>query len=150
MSLLFIAVLFAACSSDDDNSSEAGIVGSWTLIELNAENPIDFNNDGTADRNILNEVPCYEGHASFTADGNYLMTLSNVTGEEVDGVLIVDCDGNSVNSGTYVLNGNQLTMNPDDPEEETSITTIVLSNNIIRYSINGGDLGQVEFVARRD
>ena len=150
MSLLFIAVLFAACSSDDDNSSEAGIVGSWTLIELNAENPIDFNNDGTADRNILNEVPCYEGHASFTADGNYLMTLSNVTGEEVDGVLIVDCDGNSVNSGTYVLNGDQLTMNPDDPEEETSITTIVLSNNIIRYSINGGDLGQVEFVARRD
>ena len=150
MSVLFIAVLFAACSSDDDNSSEPSIVGSWTLIELNAENPMDFNNDGTADRNILNEIPCYEGHASFTADGNYLLTLSNVNAEEVEGVWNIDCDGNSVNSGTYVLNGDQLTTNPDNPEEETSTTTIDLSNNIIKYSINGGGLGQVEFVARRD
>lgn len=150
MSVLFIAVLFASCSSDDDKNSDPSIVGNWTLVELNAENPIDFNNDGIADRNIMNEIPCYEGHASFSADGNYLITLSNITGEEVNGVLVIECDGNSVDAGTYVLNGDQLTTNPNNPEEESSTTTIVMTNNTVRYFLSAGDLGQVEFVARRN
>ena len=150
MSVLFIAVLFAACSSDDDNNSKPSIVGSWTLVELNATIPMDFNNDGTADRNIMNEIPCYEGHASFTANGNYLLTLSNVNAEIVDGRWNIDCDGSSVNSGTYVLNGDQLTTNPDNPEEETSTTTIELSNNTAKYSMAAGNLGTVEYVLHRD
>lgn len=150
MSILFIAILFASCSSDDDNNSQPSIVGSWTLVELNAENPMDFNNDGTAERNIMNEIPCYEGHASFTADGNYLLTLSNLNVEEANGVFTITCDGNSVNSGTYLLNGNQLTTNPDNPEEETSTTTISITNNTVRYFLSAGNLGEVEFVTRRD
>lgn len=46
MSVLFIAVLFAACSSDDDYNSEPSIVGSWTLVELNAAIPLDLDGDG--------------------------------------------------------------------------------------------------------
>lgn len=150
MSVLFIAVLFAACSSDDDNNSKVGIVGSWTLVELNATIPMDFNNDGTVDRNIMNEIPCYVGHASFSAKGNYLLTLSNVNAEIGGGIWNIDCDVTSVNSGTYVLDGNQLTTNPDNPDEETSTTTIILSNNTVKYSMVAGDLGTVEFVLHRD
>lgn len=150
MSVLFIAVLFAACSSDDDTNSEPTIVGSWTLVEPIATIPIDFNNDGTAGRNIMNEIPCYEGKASFTADGNYILTISNVNAEIVEGIWNIECDGNSVNSGTYVLNGDQLTTNPNNPEEESSTTTIVLSNNTVKYSMAAGDLGTVEFVLHRN
>lgn len=150
MSILFISVLFTACSSDDDNSSEASLVGSWTLVELNATSPIDFNNDGTADRNIMNEIPCYEGHASFTADGNYLVTLSKLDSGEVNGVLVIDCVGSLVDSGTYVLNGDQLTLNPINPEVESSITTIDLNNNTVKYNMAAGDLGTVEFVLHRN
>ena len=150
MSVLFIAVLFAACSSDDDNKSEPGIVGSWTLVELNATIPIDFNNDGTADRNIINEIPCYEGHASFTANGNYLLTLSNVNAEIAEGIWNVDCNGNIVNSGAYILNGDQLTINPDNPEEETSTTTIDLRENTVSFSMDSGGLGDLEFLLHRD
>ena len=150
MSVLFIAVLFAACSSDDDNNSKPSIVGSWTLVELNATIPMDFNNDGTANRNIMNEISCYEGHASFTADGNYLLTLSNVNTEIVEGLWNIECDGSIVSSGKYVLNGDQLTTTPDNPEEEPSTTTIDLSSNTAKYSMDAGNLGRVEFVLNRD
>lgn len=150
MSVLFIAVLFAACSSDDDNNAEPSIVGSWTLVELNTENPIDFNNDGTADRNIMNEIPCYQGNASFTTDGNYLLTLSNVNAEEVEGAWNIDCDGSVVNSGTYVINGDQLTTNPNDPDEESGTTTIDLRGNTVSVSMDSGGLGVLEFVLHRD
>ncbi|QAA82536.1 hypothetical protein EI546_12765 [Aequorivita sp. H23M31] len=150
MSVFFIAVLFVACSSDDDNKSQATLVGSWTLVELNAALPIDFNNDGTANRNIMKEIPCYEGHASFTEDGNYLLTLSKVNAEIDGGIWNIECDGSVVNSGTYTLDGDQLTINPDNPDEESSTTTIDLNNNTVRYSMEAGDLGTVEFVLKRD
>ncbi len=150
MSVLFIAVLFASCSSDDDNTSEVGIVGSWTLVELNASIPLDLNGDGTADRNIMNEIPCFEGNASFTAGGNYLLTLSNVAEEEVNGEMVFVCNGSSVNSGTYTLNGDQFTTNPDDPESETSTTTIFLNGNTLKTSMAAGNFGTVEFVLHRD
>ncbi len=151
MSVLFIAILFASCSSDDDNNpQEASLVGAWTLVELNAENPKDFNNDGTADRNIMNEITCIKGNASFTADGNFLMTLSKVEEEEINGIVIYNCNGNLVNSGTYTLNGDQLTVTINGPEPETSTTTINLSGNTISVSMAAGDLGTVEFVLKRN
>lgn len=150
MSVLFIAVLFAACSSDDDYNSEPSIVGSWTLVELNAAIPLDLDGDGKADRNIMTEIPCFEGNGSFTADGHYLLTLSNVVEEELNGKMVIGCDGSSVNTGTYTLNGDQLTTNPDDPNSDTSTTTIYLDNNTLKTSRDGGNFGTVEFVLRRD
>jgi len=151
MSVLFIAVLFASCSSDDDNYiPEKSLVGAWTLVELNAENPKDFNNDGTADANIINEIPCIKGNASFTADGNYLITLSKVEGEVINEIEVFNCNGDIVNSGTYVLNGDQLTTTTNEPEPETSVTTIDLNGNTISVSIPAGDLGTVEFVMKKN
>ncbi len=150
MIVFFTAVLLASCSSDDDRNSQKGIVGSWTLVELNATIPIDFNNDGTADRNIMNEIPCYEGHGSFTADGNYLLTLSAVEVEEVNGLMVVSCNGSIVNSGKYTLDGDQLTTIPDNPEEDTTTTTIYLNNDTLKTTMAAGTLGMVEFVLHRD
>ena len=150
ISVLLIAISFMSCSSDDDNSSNAAIVGSWTLVELNAENPRDYNNDGTVDINMMNEIPCYEGHSSFTADGNYLLSLSKVEEELIDGVLVFSCNGNLIDSGTYVLNGNQLTTTTNSPNPQTSITTLNFSGDTMSYSIDSGDRGILEFVLRRD
>lgn len=150
MSVLFIAILFASCSSDDDNSSNAAIVGSWTLVELNAESPRDYNNDGTVDRNVMNEIPCYEGHSSFTADGNYLLSLSRVEEEEIDGVIVFTCNGNIIDAGTYVLNGNQLTTTTNSSNPQTSTITLNFSGDTVSYSIDSGGLGILEFVLRRD
>lgn len=150
MSVLIIAIVLTACSSNDDSKSEASIVGSWKLVELNAALPIDLNNDGTAERNIMDEIPCFEGNASFTASGNYFLTLSNVEPEEVNGEFVFGCNGSTVNSGTYSLDGDQFTTNPDDPETEGSTTTIELTNESLKTSMIIGDFGTVEFVFLRN
>lgn len=150
LSILFTVVLLASCSSDDDNDTPPSIVGSWTLVELIAQNPIDFNNDGTADPNIMKEIPCYKGNASFTADSKFLLTLSTVKAEEVNGVMVYSCDGNIVSSGTYLLSGNQLTTTTDGPEPETTTTTIDLSHEYLKTSMDAGNLGNVKFVLKRN
>lgn len=151
MSVLFIAAVFASCSSDDDNTPpEDSIVGAWTLVELNAENPIDFNNDGTADANIMKEIPCFEGNVAFTADGNFLMTLSQVVGEEVNGQMVFSCNGSIISAGTYVLQGDQLTTTTAGPDPETSTTTIFLNGDNLKTTMSAGDLGNVEFVLKRN
>ncbi|MGB3345257.1 MAG: hypothetical protein WBA61_15215 [Aequorivita sp.] len=150
LSILFIAVLFASCSSDDDNDSAPTIVGSWTLVELNAAIPVDLNNDGTADTNILKELPCFKGNGAFTADGKFLLTISSVKAEEVNGVLVYTCDGSIASSGTYVLNGNQLTTTTDGPEPETTTTTIDLTNEYLKTTMDAGNLGQLKMVFKRD
>ena len=148
-SLLFIALLFASCSSDDDNDSPPSIVGSWALVELNAAIPIDLNNDGTADSNILKELPCFTSNGAFTADGKFLLTITNVKAEEVNGVMVYSCDGSVSSSGTYVLNGNQLTTTTDGPEPETTTTTIDLSHEYLKTTMDGGNLGQLKVVFKR-
>ncbi|WP_026450923.1 lipocalin family protein [Aequorivita capsosiphonis] len=149
MSVLLIAIFFSACSSDDTNSGTT-LVGSWKLVELNAAIPLDLNNDGTANRNVIEEIPCIKGNATFTADGNYLSTLCKVDEEEVDGTIVFNCNGDIVGSRTYELNGNQLTLTPDAPESETSTTIIDLNSNTISITISAGDFGTLEFVADRN
>lgn len=150
ISLFFIAILFVSCSSDDNKNTKPNIVGSWTLTALNAAIPIDLNNDGTANRNIMNEISCFEGHGSFTADGNYLLTLSQVENTETNGVMVFDCMGSIVNTGKYTLEGDQLTTIPDNPDEATTTTTIYLNNDTLKTSMDAGDFGRIEFVLRRD
>ena len=153
MSILFIAILFASCSSDDDNndSSETTIVGAWTLTEANLAVPFDFNNDGTADPNFKNEIPCFEGDISFTANGGFTQNFSNVETEIVNGETVYVCNGTTTNVGTYELDGTQLTTTVTTPSgPETTTTTIDLDGNILIANIEFGTFGQVELVYQRD
>ncbi|AFL80467.1 hypothetical protein Aeqsu_0966 [Aequorivita sublithincola DSM 14238] len=151
MSILFIAVFFASCSSDDDNDAvESSIVGAWTLKEANVENPMDINGDGTADPNFMNEVPCFVGTLSFTGDGIYAQTFSNLIVEEVNGEISVECDGTVASTGTYSLNGDQLTVTTTGPDPTTETRTIDLNGNTLKGSIQLGDFGNVELVYNRN
>ena len=145
MSVLFFAILFASCSSDDDNnSSEKTIVGAWTLTEANLAIPQDFNGDGTADRNFKNEVPCFVGTVSFTGEGTYSQTFS-----EVDPTTF-ECTGTIATTGTYSLDGDQLTTTNDDPDPETTTTTIDLNGNTLKADFEFGTFGNVELVYKRN
>lgn len=150
MSVLFIAILFASCSSDDDSSSENSIVGAWTLTEANLEVPQDFNNDGTADRNFKNEVPCFEGTVAFTADGTFTQSFSNVEPVELNGETIYVCNGSTNTSGTYMLDGNQLTTTTTGTTPDITTTTINLSGNTLKATFPVGAFGNVELVYNRN
>ena len=150
MSALLIAILFTSCSSDDDSSSKKTIVGAWTLTEANVDNPMDYNNDGTADRNFLDEVSCFEGSLSFTESGTFSQTFTTGGAVTENGVTTFQCTGTVTNTGTYQLDGDQLTTTIDGPEPTTSVTTIVLDNNTLKGTFDGGILGDVELVYNRN
>lgn len=150
MSVLFIAILFASCSSDDDSSFANSIVGVWTLTEANLELPQDFNNDGTVDSNFKNEVPCFESTTAFTADGTYTQSFSNVEAVELNGETTYVCNGSTNTSGTYVLDGNQLTTTTSGSTPEVTTTTIDLSGNTLKATLPFGIYGDVEFVYTRN
>jgi PBP1b-binding outer membrane lipoprotein LpoB len=152
MSVLCIAILFASCSSDDDSSSSQNrLEGSWTLTQANLGTPVDYNNDGTADPNFISEVPCFESDITFTANGNFTQNFSDVDIQEVNGETTVVCIGTITNSGTYELDGNQLTttMNTATGPEVTT-TTINLNNNILKASFEYQQFGNIEFVYKKD
>ena len=151
-SVLCIAILFAACSSDDDSSSsENRLEGSWTLTEANLVVPIDFNNDGTADRNIKNEVPCFESDITFRADNTFTQNFTNLEIEEVNGEFTVICDGNLTTTGTYELDGDQLTTTVETgTSPEVTTTTIDLSGDTLKSSFDFDTYGEVELVYQRN
>ncbi len=152
MSVLFIAILFASCSSDDDDSSsENRLEGSWTLTQANLGAPIDFNNDGTADPNFINEVPCFTGDITFKADGTFTQNFSKVEAEELNGEIMYICNGTLTNSGTYELNGDQLTTTVDTATgPEVTTTTITLNNDILKATFDYQEYGDIEFVYQKD
>lgn len=79
--VLALSIMLMACSSDDDSgSSTVALEGTWRLTSITLENPYDFNNDGNATRDLMDETDCYQ---------NELMTFH----EEGTGV---------VNSTSYV------------------------------------------------
>lgn len=151
-SVLCIAILFAACSSDDDSSSsENKLEGSWTLTAANLTVPFDFNNDGTADRNFKNEVPCFESDIVFRADNTFTQNITSVDIQENNGEFKAVCDGTITTSGTYELNGNQLTTTVDTGSSpEITTTTIDLNGDTFKGSFDFDVYGEVELVYQRD
>lgn len=65
------ALYLLSCSSDDDSSgANANPEGTWVLTALSIETAFDFNEDGTATRNLFEETPCYDGDfVTFDAQG---------------------------------------------------------------------------------
>lgn len=151
MSVLFIAILYSSCSSDDNNdSSENNIVGAWTLTEANLVVPIDFNNDGTANQNFITEVPCFEGTLAFTGNGTFSQTFSTVEEVVVNGQTTYECTGTTATTGTYTLEGDQLTTITDEPEPTTTITTVDLNGDTLKANIDFDNFGDVELVYTRN
>ena len=147
LSVLFIATLLASCSSDDDSSSAgATIVGAWTLTEANLAIPQDFNNDGTADRNFMDEVPCFEGDLTFTAEGAFTQNFSKVEVQVINDETVYVCNGTITSTGTYELDGNQLTTTTNTTTPEITTTTIDLNGNTLKASFGFDSFGEVELV----
>ena len=151
-SVLCIAILFAACSSDDDSPAATNkLEGSWTLTQANLAVPVDFNNDGTLDRNFKNEVPCFESDIVFRADNTFTQNISTVDIQEANGDFTVVCDGTITTNGTYELNGDQLTTTVQTgTSPEVTTVTINLSETTLKTTVDFDVYGNVELVYQRD
>jgi len=148
MYLLVLTLFIAGCSSDDDNGSENNLIGAWILTKVNLPLPLDLNEDGIASTNVLSEFPCFQGSLSFQANGQYAQNLSTLMEIEVDGETVIVCGNPIITTGTYELNGDELTT--VDSNGISNTTTINLNQNTLRGSIPFGEFGNVELVYERE
>ncbi len=152
--LLGLFVVFS-CSSDDssDNESENNtegtndLVGTWNMTDVRfTENLLDPTLN-LADEivDFLAEENCYLASFTFNADGtltssnsvNYIVPDATPTG------LSVDCPTESdTDSGTWSLEGNQLTLTDENDVSET--LTIQFEGNSTLV-ISGDDIDENNF-----
>lgn len=146
---LFVLTLFiAGCSSDDDNGSENNLLGAWILTEVNLPLPLDLNEDGTPSTNVMDEFSCFQGSISFQGNGEYAQNLSTLVETEVNGETVITCGDPIITTGTYELEGNQLTT--VDSNGISNTTTINLQQDTLSASIPFGEYGNVELVYERE
>lgn len=91
--LLVFPFVYSSCSDDDDNYSNAEIVGTWILQSSTAKEVV--SNNDRATQAIKGDI------SSSNDDETFIFTP--------DGRIIVS-DGKDTASGTYRLKGNKLTL----------------------------------------
>ncbi|RZM01324.1 MAG: hypothetical protein EOO88_57975 [Pedobacter sp.] len=121
-----VALSFTSCSSDDDSSADGGaIAGTYDLEEVNVDQAVDFNLNGTANTDLTEETNCYDsGRMKLNADGTLSYTQSYVLVDEANGTSV--CADNTF-EGTWVIDtqaGSTIVLRAtyvDDNEDENVI-----------------------------
>ncbi len=133
--ILFLVFIFYNSCSNDEDSNQTSLVGTWELTTWTIGIPIDLNNDSVASSNLLDEAGCannetvvfeIDGTVSFISTYNPTVNISLI-GETSETYLFdVQCDldgtiglaapydqnGDTVTflNNTANINGNQLTI----------------------------------------
>ncbi|MEM0517765.1 MULTISPECIES: lipocalin family protein [Aequorivita] len=148
--LLFLALAFTACSSDDDSSSnEASIEGTWKMTAFNTENAYDLNNDGTASTSVMDETNCYQNETIvFNADGtgtafntsyaDIELTLVAGTTDEYEYTVTCVSEDDST-PFLYTQNGNTITLTMGGFNQD-----VTLSGNTLTYVFEEGFYVEVD------
>ncbi|MEX0996740.1 MAG: hypothetical protein WDZ45_06810 [Flavobacteriaceae bacterium] len=118
-SLVLLAVLFASCSSDDDDNGVA-IEGTWKMTAFKSQNAYDLNGDGVISNDIMGETNCYQNETLiFNSNGTganmstsyAVISLEIVAGTADEYEYSVDCvNENSTTAFTWSQNGDTVTV----------------------------------------
>lgn len=116
--LILFVFSFCACSSDDDSNGDTNtsLEGVWTLSSLKVESSFDFNNDGTASRNLFEETPCYnDDFINFRSDGTVnIVTALTVISIEITSPTeyghVYQCLDGLDQETTWTRDGNTITV----------------------------------------
>ncbi|GAB5401146.1 MAG: hypothetical protein Aureis2KO_27310 [Aureisphaera sp.] len=150
MNLLAIALILGSCSNDDDGGdNSASLVGSWTLTSYILDQPVDVNLDGTASTDFLDELPCYTSTATFSNDGSFASSTSeiDVDIDIINGTATVICIDPVSLTGTWELNGDQLSITA---EGETDTQPVELNGNTLTFEATDPDFGTATWVWTRN
>ncbi|WP_299768729.1 DUF5004 domain-containing protein [uncultured Dokdonia sp.] len=140
-----------SCSSDDDSSNSGGeenLVGGWDLVAYTLDQPQDINFDGTESTDVLAQVPCFDASITFMSNGNFSSSTDEIDFDIdiVNEEAVITCIDPVLNSGTWELNGNDLTT---VSEGETETQTINFSGDTFSFSFPDPLFGETTFVFQR-
>ena len=131
-----MAALGLSCSSDDDGGSNVSVEGTWKLTKFETTEGIDFNNDGTASKNLIAETGCFGSSNIVFGDSDVVIfsmqsiDADTATNEDGGYDYTTTCDPASPTTGTYSVSDNSVTLNAG-----TSPIALTRSGNKLTYSI---------------
>lgn len=140
-------ILFTACSKKDDSppemqEEELSIVGTWTWTGFIVEEAFDNNGDGVYSNDFFDELSCLEGDLLFKENGEYEYSGSTMSRNSQD--LIWMCHDITEDSGTWSLNGDQLTLFREDGTSDT--TPYLLTEETLEIFNSNITFGDYKFV----
>lgn len=101
--LVFAGLAMTSCSNDDDNNSSVSIAGTYKLTEVNTGSDTDFNKDGTAHENQMEESTCYNGSKIvLNSDNTFTYDIKTILVNTADGT---DACSDTTVSGTWSATG---------------------------------------------
>jgi hypothetical protein len=121
-----------------------GIVGNYLLTSFTSSEPTDINADGTSSNNILSETDCFNdmhlilnSNNTFVADSKgadiQIEVINNIETE------VIGCFVDTDEDGTWVLNGNILTLSFPG-STDTVVYTYNSANNTLSATENDGSI----------
>jgi hypothetical protein len=142
-SLIFtLSLLLISCESDDSTPeplSQNDIQGEWYLTQLNANEPVDLNNDNEENIDLTQETSCFNGMLVNFENDTYQFTYPkiNFTGQNNE---ILNCE-DTLNTGTYTLENNILTATTTiDGSSNTENVTVGLNNNQLKFTVTNSQV----------
>lgn len=146
------ALIFTSCSNDEEDevqvSDMVSLVGTWELTSATGSLPVDLDMDGSASTNLLEELPCFEDVITANEDETYNRnaTETDVNVEPgIPPVVTASCTGNMLmETGSWSLDGDQLTFTPSGMEPKT--VTITLTQTTISFTDTLEDLGEIDLI----
>ena len=141
-SLFVIFTLLFSCPSDD--AVPQTIVGDWILVSSNTTQFINGTQDYSEDF-VVNQDNY--SRLSFLADGTYI-EFTSYTYTDINGDTVVDTD---TDSGTYITNGNLLSISYDNGPDVFNIEYIISGNQLDTFFFEeyvfNGDVFREEYRA---
>ena len=141
---LFTLSLFMISCSDEDTEvqplSTSTIEGSWSLAEINTTPPVDLEDDGNTDANVMNQTDCFNGMSlDFDTNGNLDMVTSAINFDSSASPSF-DCS-TQTSSGSYTINQKDLTVTTQiSGNEETETLNVDVQNNTLSFTLTESDI----------
>ena len=141
--ILIVLTFFMSCTSDDDSSSSNDTLsGTWKLTAFNTTTAYDWNNDGTGNVNILDEVDSLENETFVFGSNNTVVSnntsfldleIELVVGTTDEFAFFVDCEEDIFSfSLTYTRDGNSVVFN-----DEGDLLEGTISGDTISFVLEG-------------
>ncbi len=110
------------------------VPGLYKLTAFNTSVPTDLNGDGTSVTNQMNEVTCFnDSFMTINVNNTY---VADSKGVDIDFNGDYECFTDPDDTGTWVLNGTQLTMTSSDTTIDPAVFTV--SGNTLTFTVPNG------------
>jgi len=145
--IALFAVVFYGCKKEE---SVVSIVGSWKLVSITSKQPIDINEDGVKNTELLKEFAgCFGFNYTFRSDGSLNLEAKSSPESYQNGKWVTDvtkCESETI-SGKWKVDQLNTNLSIWDDSGETSELVIILSGNtlIMPNGFHNTDSGVTEY-----